>query len=76
MAEGFGVVIAVSAVIIFHLQTGALSGGYLGVDVFFVISGYRITDILREKTTSSTEIFSLRDFYVPSKVRTTYYIKF
>ncbi|MES0210229.1 acyltransferase [Mesorhizobium sp. M0028] len=35
--------IAVISVIINHLYSGVLPGGYLGVDVFFVISGYVIT---------------------------------
>ena len=41
--------IAVGLVVIFHLWPNRLPGGYLGVDVFFVISGYLITaHILRE----------------------------
>jgi peptidoglycan/LPS O-acetylase OafA/YrhL len=35
--------IAVSAVIIYHFYSAALPGGFLGVDMFFVISGYVIT---------------------------------
>jgi peptidoglycan/LPS O-acetylase OafA/YrhL/lysophospholipase L1-like esterase len=38
--------IAVAAVVAYHLDQGALPGGYLGVDVFFVLSGYLITTLL------------------------------
>lgn len=38
--------LAVAAVIIYHLDPGWLPGGFLGVDVFFVISGFLITSLL------------------------------
>ncbi|WP_157975854.1 acyltransferase family protein [Lewinella sp. IMCC34191] len=51
--------LAVVAVILFHL--GFLPNGYLGVDVFFVISGYLITSIVYGK--SEARKFSIIDFY-------------
>jgi peptidoglycan/LPS O-acetylase OafA/YrhL len=41
--------IAVAAVVLYHLGVPGLSGGYVGVDVFFVVSGFLITgNLLRE----------------------------
>jgi len=38
--------IAVAAVILYHAHVPGFEGGYLGVDVFFVISGFLITQLL------------------------------
>lgn len=54
--------LAVMPVIVFHLKLGVLEGGFLGVDVFFVISGFLITSIiLREQAAGR---FSFRDFWL------------
>jgi peptidoglycan/LPS O-acetylase OafA/YrhL len=54
--------IAVLAVIAFHYGTSNFaSGGFVGVDVFFVISGYLITSILYSQIKSNT--YSLINFY-------------
>ena len=54
--------IAVLAVLLFHIWPEWLRGGYVGVDVFFVISGYLITGhLLREVETTGRIGFA--DFY-------------
>ncbi len=53
--------IAVLAVVLFHVSHAALPGGFAGVDIFFVISGYLITQILLRDMEAGT--FRLRDFY-------------
>ncbi len=46
--------VAVLLVVAYHLYPNRVSGGYVGVDVFFVLSGYLITShLLREATTTS-----------------------
>jgi peptidoglycan/LPS O-acetylase OafA/YrhL len=44
--------IAVTAVVVYHLFPDALPGGFLGVDVFFVLSGYLITRGLAQRIAS------------------------
>jgi peptidoglycan/LPS O-acetylase OafA/YrhL len=53
--------IAVIPVVLFHAGMVRVSGGYVGVDVFFVISGYLITSILLEDIRK--ERFSIATFY-------------
>ncbi|EGD05486.1 MULTISPECIES: acyltransferase family protein [Burkholderia cepacia complex] len=52
---------AVLAVVIFHAFPSVLPGGFVGVDVFFVISGYLITGILLADL--GADQFSVRRFY-------------
>ena len=53
--------VAVVPVVLFHAGIELFSGGYVGVDVFFVISGYLITALIVPEVRSGA--FSYRDFY-------------
>lgn len=53
--------VAVGAVLAFHAFPAALPGGFVGVDVFFVISGYLITSIIGADLSEGR--FSLSNFY-------------
>ncbi|PRX92261.1 acyltransferase family protein [Allonocardiopsis opalescens] len=54
--------IAVLLVLAYHVRPGWVPGGYIGVDVFFVISGFLITTMLIREV-DRTERFSLAGFY-------------
>ena len=55
--------IAVIAVIIYHIDANYLPGGFLGVDLFFVLSGYLISSLII-KEYKSTGTVNLYNFYV------------
>lgn len=54
--------IAVLSVVMFHLGVPGFQGGFVGVDIFFVISGFLITSIIEDRARSHR--FILRDFYL------------
>ena len=53
--------VSVVVVMLFHLGVGAISGGFVGVDVFFVISGYLITSIIAREIDAG--VFTFAGFY-------------
>lgn len=55
--------IAVMSVVLFHLGVPGFSGGFVGVDVFFVISGFLITRLIRDEV-QKTDSLDFRAFYL------------
>jgi peptidoglycan/LPS O-acetylase OafA/YrhL len=53
---------AVAAVILYHFGVPGFSGGFVGVDIFFVVSGFLMTGIVVGKLERGT--FSILDFYL------------
>ena len=54
--------LAVLPVVFFHAGFSFFQGGFIGVDIFFVISGYLITTIILREITSNK--FNLTNFYI------------
>lgn len=54
--------ISVISVVLFHINENILPGGYLGVDIFFVISGYLIFSIILKNIQNNN--FYLKDFFI------------
>jgi peptidoglycan/LPS O-acetylase OafA/YrhL len=53
--------LAILPVVVFHAWPGLMPGGYVGVDIFFVISGYLITTLLLQRLAAGT--YSVAAFY-------------
>ncbi len=53
--------VAILGVLVFHAIPGALKGGFTGVDVFFVLSGYLICSVILHDIRGGN--FSMREFY-------------
>jgi peptidoglycan/LPS O-acetylase OafA/YrhL len=60
--------VAVLLVVLFHVGVPGLSGGYIGVDVFFVISGFLITSLLLRELAGTGRV-SVAAFYARRFVR-------
>ena len=54
--------IAVMSVVLYHYAPGSFPGGFVGVDVFFVISGYLITRLIHDAVIANK--FSFANFYL------------
>ena len=50
--------VAVASVVLFHTHSSWVPGGFVGVDVFFVISGFLITGIILDRGSLSREFFA------------------
>src|SRR5215813_8888112 len=54
--------LAVLAVLFYHADVGWLPGGFLGVEIFFVVSGYLITSLLLAEYHTANAV-NLKDFW-------------
>jgi peptidoglycan/LPS O-acetylase OafA/YrhL len=55
--------VAILSVLFYHLDVSFFGGGFLGVDIFFVISGFLITRLIKREVEENGS-FSFKDFYI------------
>ena len=67
--------VAILLVMLRHAGMPFLAGGFVGVDVFFVLSGFLITGLLLAQVEAKGRI-SLRDFYVPVRAACRPYARY
>ncbi|MDX3319756.1 acyltransferase family protein [Streptomyces sp. ME03-5684b] len=60
--------VAVGLVVLSHAGVSRVAGGYVGVGVFFVVSGFFITSLLLRELAATGRV-SLRDFYARRALR-------
>jgi len=53
--------VAVLSVVLFHFRLGPFGGGFVGVDIFFVVCGWRIASIIKQNLAQGT--FTLTSFF-------------
>lgn len=54
--------LALIAIVFFHMDLSLFGGGFIGVDLFFVISGFLITSIMEDSLAKNS--FSFKEFYL------------
>lgn len=59
--------ISVLVIILFHLKVAIFQGGFIGVDIFFVVSGYLITQIIVSNLEGGQ--FTFKEFYIRRSTR-------
>ncbi len=62
--------LAITLVVIYHVDPSLLPGGWIGVDIFFVLSGFLITSIL-ERELRATSSIAIGNFYIRRILRLT-----